>query len=487
MLFKSGSTYTAMKYDGTVISSGSVAETVIQAALNAKGTVYFADQDTSWILSGAFTGFLVPIETKIMTDGMLTGVQILVPNGFSGVVFKFDQPYGDGTGIRGLSIEEAGTPAKLWTGIKFEMAGTDDISCCVFQDIVIYHANIGIEIETTTSCFVESSHFKDIELFSCNIGILFDQQGGNIHRNTFTNVTVQQNSLSTGTYGFKDVDGTENVFISCMVWDPTTANVEMNIKSTAIRTLIVGGRLTGDTGTFINQSSSTLIIDQNRKHNGALNVLTRPDFSKHGSWYGSSDIGASGFFSGRIVAINVGTGSNAQGNDSGGGFYRTYSTGATINSLAGHRYDLQHMYRLQNVYFKAELHLNHNTNVRVFVGLVADASAPTSQADPLNAKAGIGLWFDSAVNANWRRYHNDASGAGVSDDTTVAALTATHYPVEIYGHGDTKFRFIFNGVSTDITTDIPASTTGLAYWVYMENTTGANRTMSVYYTTARVG
>jgi len=485
VLFKTGSTYNAVKYDGTVISSSATAETVIQAALNLKGTVYFADQNTDWALSAGFTGFTVPTETKIVCDGMITGCQILVPNGFNGVCFKFDGAYGDGTGIRGLSLDEAGTPAKLWTGIKFEFATTDNISCCVFSDIVIYHANVGIELETTASgAFIESSHFKDIELFSCNISLLFDQQSGNIHRNTFTNVTAQMNSLAGCTHGFKDVNGTENTFVSCMCWDPTTANIEMNIKSTAVKTCIMGGRLTGDTGHFIDLGDKSLILDVNRKHNAYPNVLTRLDLAKWASWHADGQTTADGFLQDRLVAINIGTGNDTAQTDSGG-FYRLFSTGATINSLVGNRYNIANLYRSRNIHFKTDIILNNITNVRVFAGLVADGSAPASAADPLNAKEGIALWFDSAVNANWRIYHNDSAGAGVSDDTTLAAATATHYPVEIYAHSNTKFRFIFNGTSTDVTTDIPASTTALSYWLYMENTTGAGRSMAGYYVTLR--
>jgi len=485
LLVKSGSIYSAIKHDGTVLSSSTTAETVIAAALTEKGTICFADQGVDWSLSGSFTGFTLTTQTKIISQGLLTGTRIVVPNGFSGVCFKINGQCGDGVGIRGLSLEEAGTPAKLWTGIKFEMAGTDNISQCVFSDIVVYHANIGIEFETTSAgAFIESSHFKDIELFSCNISMLFDQQSGNIHRNTFTNVTAQMNSLAGCTNGFKDVDGTENTFVSCMCWDPTTANSEMNIKSTAVKTLIIGGRLTGDTGTFVNQSSSTLIIDKNRKHSAGTNVIQSPDLTKGGQWGAAGQTTADGFLNGNLANIAVGTATDARQADSGG-FYWLYSTGATVNSIAGNRMNQTYFRRVLNPYFKTNFFVNSNANVRVFAGLVSDSAAPTSAADPLNGKSGIALWFDSAVNANWRILHNDGTGASVSDDTGVAVAASTFYPVEIYGHGDTKFRFIFNGVSTDVSTEIPASTTALAYWLYIENTTGTSKSLSAYYVILR--
>jgi len=210
----------------------------------------------------------------------------------------------------------------------------------------------------------------------------------------------------------------------------------------------------------------------------------RPDVKKFGTWYGSSTSNAEGILNGRMNTIAVGTGTNAGGSDSTG-IYRTYDTAATINSIAGNRTDSTYMMRINNCLFKAAIYLNNNVNVRVFAGFVSDANAPTSLADPLNAKEGVALWFDSAVNANWRRLHNDTSGASVSDDTTVAAATATRYTVEIEAVTDSKFVFRFNGVNTDITSNIPASTTGLAYWIYMENTTGASRTFRNYYVIIR--
>ena len=158
---------------------------------------------------------------------------------------------------------------------------------------------------------------------------------------------------------------------------------------------------------------------------------------------------------------------------------------ATINNRCGNRMTSTLLTRISKCYFKTLIYLNSVSNVRIFAGVVGDAADPASASDPLNAKAGVALWLDSAVSANWKRMHNDTAGASVVDDTSVVAAISTAYPVEIYGIWDGRFRFVFNGVSVDITTDIPASTTALAYWVYIENTTAASRTMRCYYTTVR--
>jgi len=489
VLFKSGSTYTAMKYDGTVISSGTTAETVIQAALNLKGSILFADNGpVSWTLSGGFTGFTVDRGTKILCPQNFN-VNISVPNGYNGIVFKFIGTSGSLTetvGIAGLQITEAGTPARNWTGIKFEIAGTDSLSNSTFKDIVIYDAGVGIELETRNSRWIESCCFENIYTHVCRVGILFDQGAPDeIHTNRFTNIVLQASDNALCTNGFKDVNGKNNMFIGCDCWDFTSANTETNITSTAINTTIIGGLMCGAIGQFVDQGIRTLIVDSGNK-NAQNRVITTADFAKYGNWDATTVTGASGLLDGVTAAIAVGTGTNSGRTLDSTGSYITYDTAATINSITGLRSNVSICRGDQNAYFKTAIYLNSVSNVRVFAGLLENTGAPVSAADPLNAVRGIALWFDSAVNANWRCLHNDNTGAGVSTDLSVAAATGTLYPVVIYcNNQSTRWRIVFNGVSTEFTTDVPISTANLAFWVYMENTTGASRTMRHYYVVAR--
>jgi len=214
----------------------------------------------------------------------------------------------------------------------------------------------------------------------------------------------------------------------------------------------------------------------------------RPDIVKYGSYACTGNATGDGLLNGRMAGITVGAGppTNSGGWDTTAGSHRLFDTSATINNIAGMRMDSAILARILNGFFKARITTGSSiANTRIFCGLVADAAAPASAADPLNAKSGVALWYDSAVNANWRRYHNDSSGAGVSDDTTLAVATSTQYTVEIEAITDTKFTFKFNGTDTDISTDIPGSTTGLAWWIYIENTTAASRTMKLQYVVCR--
>ena len=126
LLTKVGSTYYAIKHDGTILSSSTTAETVINAAITNKGLIRFANNNAdsaggvNWTLSGSFTGFTLNVNTRIISDSV-ANIWIIVPQGFSGNAFKVGGSVGDPVetvGIEGLSITEGGTPQKLWTGIK---------------------------------------------------------------------------------------------------------------------------------------------------------------------------------------------------------------------------------------------------------------------------------------------------------------------------------------------------------------------------------
>jgi len=488
MVFKVGSTYYAIKYDGSVISSGSTFETVFAAALAVKGTTYLANTDIDGSGQGLFTcsgalsnpGFSLTSSNHIVGDASSL-TYIAVPQGYTGTLFRYDTA-ASAPFMSGFGVYEAGTPARDWTGIKLECGTGDAAAFGIIKDMQFYDTNIGIELETSGTGYINSNRFDNLIFWSPDTcGILFDQQANEISQNMFTNVAVQARAGGT-TYGFKDVAGTNNQFNGCSVWDIDDTGIECNIKSTATGTMIIGGRMVGGKGHFIDQGVKTWIMDTGNIVTS--NALLTPDLAKTGSWYGTATTIGNGILTSRLQAITVGTGANSDASDSTG-IYRTFDTNATINSLAGIRCDNAMFRRILNCYFKTALYLNSVSNVRVFAGFVANSSAPASAADPLNALEGVALWFDSAVSANWKRYHNDSSGAGTVDDTSVAAATSTLYPVEIYAVGDSKFRIVFNGVSTDISSNIPASTTGLAFWVYMENTTGASRTMRAYYINTR--
>jgi len=474
VVFKDGSTYYAKKFDGTLISSSTTPETVLQAALDLKGSIFVAAGNYD-IVS---TGLQMSSDTHLE---FARGAKLRAPNS-TVITLLTANNVGWNCSIRGLYTDEQSSYTKKYTGLKLTSSGPGiafmDVSNCY-----IYKPDVGIELETTNaSGYINGCRFNDVVIHGPkSAGILFDAiVNGDTFGNAFMNVGIEMDSDTTN--GVKDISGDGNTFYNCEVWDAVSTSTEWNLKSTASNTSIIGGRI-GRNGAFIDLGTRTNVIAPV----AAMGPYTadRADIAKFGSWYGAVTSSADGILGGKVAAVVVGTGTNTTGNDSTG-TYRTFDTGATINSLTGINVSQTMFNRINHCYFKAAIYLNNNTNVRVFAGFVASGGAPASAADPLNAVSGVALWFDSGVNANWRRLHNDSAGASVSDDTTLAASTATLYPVEIYADvDDSKFKFVFNGTSTDITTDIPASTTQLGAWVYMENTTGASRTFRGYYIVMR--
>lgn len=480
--FRVGNTYYARKYDGTLISSGSVPETVLQTAITAYPftSVFLSGGDglnNNLVMSGSFSG-ITTNDCHIIFD---RGVNFIVPNGFTGNAFTTTIGAVIITGYG--YIYEAGTPARNWKCFNIDNSSSGVIFSTI-DGPTISDCGTMLYLKTTSTGFINGNYFNNINCYNPIIGVEMNQGGSaEIAENSFNSINIQSLAGVT-TNGFKNQDGNNNLYYNCKCWDIDTTGTEFNWTTTSNGNQIIGGRLTGLSGHFIDRGSKNLVFDNGRTI--VANTFTRPDVVKNGTWFGQSQTAGEGILNGRLTAIAVGAGppTAAVGNDSTGTYY-TYDTSATINNLSGLRTAISPMRRFLNAYFKTALYLNNNTATRVYAGFISSTSAPASAADPLANLSGVGLWFDSAVSANWKRGHNDGDATGDYDDTGVAAATATLYPVEIYAHADTKFRFVFNGTSTDITTEIPASATNLAFWVYIENTAAASKTMRHYYLAIR--
>ena len=490
IIFKSGSTYYAKKYDGTTISSGSTAETVIQAALDLAGEIYISEGNYDF--SAGFTGLNISI-TDTHLIGNFPKARLRPPNGYTGNVIKIEDMHWIGE-IDGIYMETQGSTNKTWTGFKIKSTtdggGTAGVNSFRINNCYIYKPKIGMDFETTSStAYITYCTFSNIIIHGHkDAGIVMSEfPAGSIQGNQFNNVMMQMDSDSV--YGFKDISGSANMFLNCAVDNAVTAGqVEANIVSTAQDISIIGGWMTGKNAPYYNKGSRTQVFVP--FHDVGPTNWTRPDIVKSGAWFGGTPAtNGDGMLNGRLTAIAVGTGTNAAGGVDSTGNYRTFDTGATINSISGIFSNALSMTRVMHAYFKTAIYLNSVSNVRVFAGLVNSNAAPASAADPLNALEGVGLWLDSGVSADWKIMHNDATGASTVDalTTPVTAATSTLYPIEIYvDKSDSEFRVKFNEDNyKTFTTNIPASTTGLAFRVYMENTTGASRTFRCFYAIIR--
>jgi len=358
-----------------------------------------------------------------------------------------------------------------------------EINNCTVSNSQVSNKNAIRVAASITNIKISNCYFKNIN--DQTIGIADGADTISITNNIFDSCSGN----NTSTEGIISLEGTTaNISVIGNIFGAGTAPSNSNplTVATAVNGLIFTNNNTiGMTNHLPYITSQTdAVLSNNIPLQVSQSNSVRSDLGKMGNYYSQSSSVGDGILNSNVSAIAVGTGSTATTLDTTG-LYRANDTGATINSITGHRASSVIMTRNNNAYFKTAIYLNHNTNVRVFAGIVNSGAAPASAADPLNALAGVGLWFDSDVSADWKIMHNDSSGASVVDahSTATAANTATLYTVEIIAINDTFFRVILNGVVTDVSANIPSTSNTLGFRVYMENTTGASRTFRMYYVT----
>jgi hypothetical protein len=231
-----------------------------------------------------------------------------------------------------------------------------------------------------------------------------------------------------------------------------------------------------DTGaTFVYNSTTTLWVRSSP---------LLPNLKKFGTWTGQGNAaGFAGLWSAASGAV-TGTGVGTVVRDSTGVRTR-YDTGTTVNSLS--------WTRLNSTGF-TERDLNPETHwkikgsvvgsCRIFIGYTSATVVPASNTDYLNALSGVGFWADTSVDTNWHIMQN--SGTGASDTTTIAnvgALNTTTREIALRAdNANSKFQYSWdNGAWTDINTKIPAASTGLGWIWYIENLTGVNEQIALFW------
>ncbi|MGE3453798.1 MAG: hypothetical protein AB7O24_01665 [Kofleriaceae bacterium] len=257
-VYKSGSTFYAKNFDGTVIASGAVPDPVITAAMQYSGAINIQYASGGYPLSTSFAGFDVATDQRITLD---PNVQIIVPNGYTGAVFRFF----DGTRrafLIGGTIIEAGTPQNLWTGIRFQSASSGVLFNTV-RDIQVRGAKTGIHLLTQgTAAWINGNTFDGVVLYGDVVGVQFERQpplraGYDANQNLFNNILGQATDVTT--QGVKDISGDGNQFINFRMWDMQPGDISANLTATATDTIIIGGIMTNEG--FSDLGARTKIID----------------------------------------------------------------------------------------------------------------------------------------------------------------------------------------------------------------------------------
>lgn len=262
-----GSVKARNNFTGAVTSNANI-DPLITTIL-ASGNPSFEVLEGTYTLHSSFTGFTVPNNATISLDN---GAKFYVPDDYASYIWKF------GANIQyvkfnGGYFDEAGaSPSSSWDCFLFEPGLDNGIAFNTIRDVHVVRANCAIKLKTannsTQYSWVNSNYFENILANRCKwIGIWdhtgdFANTSGTAH-NTFVNVNGQAfSSAPQALGGFKDVNGSRNMFISCAAWDLFPANasaVSMNIVASAINTTIMGGIVT-DTN-FADLGTETTIID----------------------------------------------------------------------------------------------------------------------------------------------------------------------------------------------------------------------------------
>jgi hypothetical protein len=192
------------------------------------------------------------------------------------------------------------------------------------------------------------------------------------------------------------------------------------------------------------------------------------------------------------TSITSGTGANTGAQRLTAGSAHRFTTGATAASLIGYRGPINAIAgiwrRSYNPLLEIKMTLNQSTNERMAFGFSGSVANPTAGTEPLATQSGVLFWLDTSVDANWHIAQNN--GAATSDLTTINNVAAADTNPHIFGLRavtDTKFQYQYDGGTwTDITTKIPASTTGLTWHWWMENIGSNTDTYDVYWAYSEV-
>jgi hypothetical protein len=248
------------------------------------------------------------------------------------------------------------------------------------------------------------------------------------------------------------------------------------------------------TGTIFIETDTRLTYIWTGTYWETQRFLQHPRSMKQGYWYGLSGTAGTGSY-GHMDAgttITSGTGALTGLQRLTAGSACRFTTGATAASLSGYRGPLNGVAgiwrRSYNPLLEIKMTLNQTTNQRMAFGFVGSTAASAAGAEPLATLSGILFWLDTGVDANWHIAQNN--GAATSDLTTINNVVAADTNPHIFGLRavtDTKFQYQYDGGAwTDITTKIPASSTGLTWYWWMENIGANTDTYDVYWAYSEV-
>lgn len=276
---------------------------------------------------------------------------------------------------------------------------------------------------------------------------------------------------------------TEKAVTETLTNKTLTAPIISTISNTGTVTIPTGTDTLANLAGSQTQTNKTM----DAKSNTFSNIHVHPSMKRTGSYSGAGNaaVVCSGMLQGTGTTIAV-TGGAFSGIVRTSGMRGRYVTTTTTGSMAGTRFNSTLLtQRSLNPLLEMKLGFPTTplTSERRFIGYTSAATAPTSLADPLANLSGVGFWLDTAIDSNWHIIQN--SGTATSDWTTIANVAAGDFVAHTFflkAVTDTKWQYSYDGGAyADITTLIPASTTGLGPMWYIENTSAGAKTIDCYW------
>lgn len=259
---KRGTTFYAIKGDGTVLSSGTNPNTVIAAAIANTGWILLAAEsdtnDWTWDLQAGFSGFNIGSFTYVV--GTKT-INLNVPDGYTGHVFNI---IGFECGFigNGMYINEQGTPDRNWTAVKIGTGtSADDIHNVVIDGFFALDAGKVISINQGSTGKIYQTSINRVQGTNFKVFIEWTNNSSTLIRDIVISECKPWASSGITTDIFKGVSGTRNQFYGNMAADVTGAMSEMTIASNSVNAVIFGGNHTGLTGTYTDSGTDTYIDD----------------------------------------------------------------------------------------------------------------------------------------------------------------------------------------------------------------------------------
>ena len=176
-------------------------------------------------MSPAFTGLKIKSELIIHST---YNTFINVPQGYTGGCFVFDTTYNAGSirdvdFIGGISIQELGTPARQYSAVKFNGNMVDQgLTFGEFGNMHVYNCKRAIELDfVTAGSWLTTFKFKQIKAYYttilCEVINTSNQAALGFSTTHFDFVGIQ--SAANTSHGFKGMEGNNNLFSNCAVWD----------------------------------------------------------------------------------------------------------------------------------------------------------------------------------------------------------------------------------------------------------------------------